>query len=101
VKLIVAPKAAKMTSEMIIAIIAMVRNCLFKYAFEPSLMAVQIAIIFSFPFGYFRTERTRKIAATTPAIASEVVRINGSNAKRGFLLSSSYEISIEPARPLL
>src|SRR6266550_3575083 len=89
-----------MTSEMIIAIIAIVRNCLFRYAFEPSLMAVQIAIIFSFPLGYFLTERTRKIAAITPATASEVVRINGSKAKLRFLLSSSYEISSEPPRPL-
>jgi hypothetical protein len=72
---------------MIIAIIAIVRNCLLRYAFEPSLIAVQIAIIFSFPLGYFLTERTRKIAATTPATASEVVRINGSNAKVGFLVS--------------
>jgi hypothetical protein len=64
-------------------------------------MAVQIAIIFSFPLGYFLTERMRKIAARTPAIARPVVRINGSKAMLGFPLSSSYEISIEPARPLL
>jgi hypothetical protein len=69
------------------AIIVMVRNCLFRYAFEPSLIAFQISIIFSLPLGYFLTERTRKSATNTPATASEVVRINGSNAKAGFLLS--------------
>jgi len=59
-----------------------------------------MAIIFSFPVGYFLTDRTRIIEAMTPTTASEVVSRRGSNAK--FLVPaifSNYGISVNPPRP--
>src|SRR5438445_13864839 len=95
----VALKAARMTNEMITAMTPIVRNCLLRYAFAPSMIAFHIAIIFSFPVGYFLTDRTRIIEAMTPMTASEVVSRRGSNAKFWFLLLSNYGISVNPPDP--
>jgi hypothetical protein len=65
------------------------------------MIAFHIAIIFSFPVGYFLTDRTRIIEAMTPTTAREVVRIRGSKAKFWFLLISNYGISVKPPWPAL
>src|SRR2546429_87232 len=88
-----------MTNAMITAMMPMVRNCLFRYAFAPSIIAFHMATIFSFPVGYFLTDRTRIIEAMTPTAAREVVSRRGSNAK--FLVPtifSNYGISVNPPR---
>src|SRR5437667_7229999 len=63
------------------------------------MIAFHMEIIFSFPVGYFLTDRTRIIEAMTPTAAREVVSRRGSNAK--FLVPaifSNYGISVNPPR---
>jgi hypothetical protein len=73
---VLGPSATTITAKMMMPVIPMLLSWRLRYAIAPSLIALAISRIFSFPAGAVFTLAARIMANTTPAIPTNV-HING------------------------